>query len=84
MLRLQGAAEQALSLNPGNQSLELRLPAVEQDRTLTLQVDVGGKTVLSRSVVQKPVPKLDVFLLPHSHVDIGYTALQPEVEKKAS
>ncbi len=29
----------------------------------------------------KPVRKWVVYLLPHSHVDIGYTDIQPEVER---
>jgi len=28
------------------------------------------------------VRKLDIYLLPHSHVDIGYTALQSDVVQK--
>ena len=29
----------------------------------------------------EPVRKWVVYLLPHSHVDIGYTDIQPEVER---
>jgi hypothetical protein len=38
--------------------------------------------VASREVTLKPVRKLQIFLLPHSHNDIGYTALQADVVKK--
>jgi hypothetical protein len=30
----------------------------------------------------KPVRQMEIYLLPHSHNDIGYTALQADVEKK--
>ena len=30
----------------------------------------------------EPARQWVVYLLPHSHVDIGYTALQPDVERK--
>jgi len=30
----------------------------------------------------EPVKEITLYLIPHSHVDIGYTDLQPEVEKK--
>ncbi len=36
----------------------------------------------SREVTLKPVRKMEIYLLPHSHNDIGYTALQADVEKK--
>ena len=30
----------------------------------------------------KPVRKLTVYILPHSHTDIGYTAIQTDIEEK--
>ena len=51
------------------------------------QADQGGggggrQKVASREVTLKPVRRMQIFLLPHSHNDIGYTALQADVEKK--
>ena len=36
----------------------------------------------SREVTLKPVRQMEIFILPHSHNDIGYTALQADVVKK--
>jgi hypothetical protein len=47
-----------------------------------LNVDVAGETAVSRSVTLPPVPRLTVYVLPHSHNDIGYTEVQTAVEKK--
>ncbi|HUL44768.1 MAG TPA: glycoside hydrolase family 38 C-terminal domain-containing protein [Bacteroidota bacterium] len=40
------------------------------------------QTDLATSVQLKPVRHLDIYLLSHTHNDIGYTDLQPNVEKK--
>lgn len=64
-------------LGPGPQEVELLLPAVDRARTVT--VSVGAS---SREALLKPVPKLTIYLVPHSHTDIGYTALQPEIEAR--
>ena len=66
----------------GSQSVDLSVPAVEAEKTVKVEVEAGGQTVASREVTLKPVRKMEIFLLPHSHNDIGYTALQADVEKK--
>ncbi|PWB73059.1 hypothetical protein C3F09_05795 [candidate division GN15 bacterium] len=44
---------------------------------------VRGKRVVNRTTVTiSPVPKRDIYLLPYSHNDIGYTDLQTNVERK--
>lgn len=47
-----------------------------------INVEVLGETHRSRSVVTiSPVRSYKVFILPHSHVDIGYTDIQPVVAR---
>ena len=45
-----------------------------------IEVEKGG-AISRHEVILNPVRKFTLYLLPHSHVDIGYTALQTEVEK---
>ena len=71
-----------VQLKFGSQSVDLSLPAVEADKAVKVEVEAGGHAVASREVTLKPVRKMQIFLLPHSHNDIGYTELQAEVEKK--
>jgi hypothetical protein len=82
VVRLAGAESKAVQFKFGSQSIDLSVPAVESERTAKVEVEAGGQTVASREVTLKPVRKLQIFLLPHSHNDIGYTALQADVVKK--
>jgi alpha-mannosidase len=69
-------------LRQGAQTIEWLLPAVEQEKKLMVTVEAGGQRLATGSVTLKPVPKLTVYILPHSHTDIGYTEIQTAIEKK--
>jgi len=47
-------------------------------------VDPGAERAAlgTREIVLKPVRRLTVYILPHSHTDIGYTEIQTEIEDK--
>jgi alpha-mannosidase len=82
VVRLTGAEAKTVHFKFGSQSVDLSLPAVEVDKAVKVEVEAGGHAVASREVTLKPVRKIEIYLLPHSHNDIGYTELQAEVEKK--
>jgi len=79
-LSAEGAKPLEVELKPGVQTLSLPVPAVEEQTPVTVDLRVGEKTIASRRVVVEPVRRWTVYLLPHSHVDIGYTQLQSKVE----
>jgi len=56
-------------------------PAVDAPHSANVEVETGGRTE-SYAVLLKPVRKVTVYVLPHSHNDIGYTDLQAAVEAK--
>ena len=58
----------------------IRLVAILCGLSLGGPLSVVQSTAAEDAV--KPVRKWVVYLLPHSHVDIGYTDIQPEVERK--
>jgi len=82
VLRVTGAEDRTVQLKFGSQVLALSLPAVEADKRVQVEVEAGGQKVAGREVTLKPVRQTQIFLLPHSHNDIGYTALQADVVKK--
>ncbi|HEY5912498.1 MAG TPA: hypothetical protein VJA21_17995, partial [Verrucomicrobiae bacterium] len=83
MLSAEGAEQKSLELQFGPRTVELRVPAVQAAKDLRLSLSAGSPgTTITGTVNLKPARKLEIYLLPHSHVDIGYTALQADVEKK--
>ena len=77
-----GEAEKAtLELKLGYNALEFLLPAVDEDRRVSLEVALDGGSVRRGELLVKPVVRREIWLLPHSHVDIGYSEPQPVVEK---
>lgn len=76
----EGASIQR-QIEPGSTDAELLVPPVEIEKTIPLQVTANGQTFES-SVTLKPVRKLTIYILHHSHHDLGYTDLQANVEQK--
>jgi len=56
-------------------------PAIRQ-QTVPISYSVDGKMLNIVPVLVKPVARRDIYLLSYSHNDIGYTDLQPNIEKK--
>ena len=77
-----GAETVTVSLKRGTQEIEVTVPAVEKETAITVMVNLPGGSFPSGGSRSSPVRKWVVYLLPHSHVDIGYTQLQADVEKK--
>jgi alpha-mannosidase len=68
------------TLNPGYNLATLAVDG--QAPSLPITVEVAGRVVSDTTVSLPPVRAWEVHLLPHSHVDIGYSDPQPEVERK--
>jgi hypothetical protein len=82
IVRVENASEQAIRLQRGEQTLTFAVPAVTAPTQRKVTVETAGGTLATREVTLKPVRKLTVFVLPHSHTDIGYTEIQTAIEKK--
>lgn len=76
-----GAGAVAVKLSLGVRPVALPpLPAVDKDTPVEVTVQAGAHAV-ARKLVLRPVRPWSLYLLPHSHVDIGYTHVQTEVER---
>jgi hypothetical protein len=53
-----------------------------QKMSLPLTVELDGRVALDETLALLPVRQREVHLLPHSHIDIGYSDPQPVVERK--
>ena len=78
---LNGVEATNLTLKSGAQNIELPWAAVQKETPITASLEVAGKTVSTQTLTLKPGRQWVVYLLPHSHIDIGYTHVQTEVER---
>jgi alpha-mannosidase len=70
-------------LKIGTNILQLPIPAVTSPSDATVTFQINGKKSIENSTVRVvPVRKREIYLLSYSHNDIGYTDLQPDVERK--
>lgn len=67
------------AVRAGVQTVELALPAVTATTSGRLEVKQGDRVVAARDVTLCPPRLRELWLLAHSHVDIGYTHVQDEV-----
>ncbi|MCR4395563.1 MAG: hypothetical protein NUW07_02370 [Candidatus Saccharicenans sp.] len=70
------------TLATGYNQLYLEVEPVSQPQEIEAVVYRGREKLFTARAVQKPVRPLELWLLPHSHLDIGYSDYQEEVERK--
>lgn len=58
------------------------IPEAERARDIPVIISVNGETAQRDTVWIRPVTRREIYLLSYSHNDIGYTDIQPEIEKK--
>lgn len=82
VVAIEGQPPRPVELTFGSQTLPYTIAAADAERTLKIAVEAGGLQVASRAVPLPPTRQLTVYILPHSHTDIGYTAIQTDIEEK--
>ncbi|WP_206156165.1 glycoside hydrolase family 38 C-terminal domain-containing protein [Chitinophaga fulva] len=65
----------------GVNHFDIPVPAVKQADSIRVVITDAGKVLADRSVTLKPVTYRELHFIHHSHTDIGYSHLQPEVLK---
>jgi hypothetical protein len=82
-VRLGAAAAKPLRLAPGQQTVEFAVATASAERRLPVVLQTAsGETLLRRDVSVPAFRELTVYILPHSHTDIGYTEIQTDIEEK--
>ncbi|RJP63864.1 MAG: hypothetical protein C4539_15395 [Ignavibacteriales bacterium] len=68
-------------LKLGMNDFFLKYPAQNKPVETAINIDINGEKK-SYPVKIEPAKEITFYLIPHAHVDIGYTGLQTEIEKK--
>ena len=79
---VQGQQPRPVEFQYGHQTLDYTIAAPSAEQTLHVDIRAGAQTVAARDLALKPAKHLTVYILPHSHTDIGYTAIQTDIEEK--
>ena len=57
----------------------INLPRVQTERSVEVRMIVIGQIVFRQTIPVKPVPGFIIYLVQHTHTDIGYTRSQTEI-----
>lgn len=82
VVRVAGQEPRPFEIQFGSQTLEYTIPATEDARTANITVEVGGQVVATHTAKLRPARPLTIYVLAHSHTDIGYTTVQTDIEEK--
>ena len=81
-VRVKGAPELNIGVAKGAHQYEIFVPEVKKPSATPFTLAVAGKTLATGKVDGSPVRRMTIYILPHSHNDIGYTEIQTNVERK--
>jgi len=81
VMRVAGAGPATVRLSMGVQTVKIPLPSLDTPVKLPVSVEVAGHKVIDKELTLPPVRHWEMYFLSHSHVDIGYTNVQTEIEK---
>jgi alpha-mannosidase len=81
IIKVDGADRYHRTVKSGSETLEILVPQVNTPRSAQVSIEAAGQS-FTASVDLHPVRKLTIYILPHSHHDLGYTDLQANIEQK--
>ncbi|MFI5380615.1 MAG: glycoside hydrolase family 38 C-terminal domain-containing protein [Tepidisphaerales bacterium] len=81
-VRVPAQDARPVKLSYGKRTVEFAIPAIESEQSMTIAVDLAGQAVAQGQFKLAVPPHHTIYILPHSHTDIGYTEIQTEIEDK--
>ena len=81
-VKIKGAPDLSLGIGKGTNPFEVFVPASKKPVATSFILEANGKTIATGKVDLEPAREMTIYILPHSHNDIGYTEIQTNVERK--
>ncbi|NQV01175.1 MAG: hypothetical protein HQ542_00885, partial [Bacteroidia bacterium] len=78
-IRIESDIVKPFTLEPGFNSIRILLPDTNVELVQTAQIRLGYKEPFTISFITKPVRHWTIYLVQHTHTDIGYTRPQTEI-----
>jgi len=75
----EGRTPVQTELKYGFNRIEMTFPEVSQEKVHTISIRIAGKNSVDKKFTLGPVRKWFVYLVQHTHTDIGYTRPQSEI-----
>ena len=72
-------AKESIQLTPGYNTLELLIPKLEEETQVVAKIKTQGEKEQRIPLTIKPVKEWEIYLVQHTHTDIGYTRPQSEI-----
>ncbi|MEN8119888.1 MAG: glycoside hydrolase family 38 C-terminal domain-containing protein [Bacteroidota bacterium] len=74
-----GKIQKRTELKTGYNSVDILIPKVNKPTQFTAQIKIGNKKQENRKFTLKPVKEWTIYMVQHTHTDIGYTRPQTEI-----
>jgi alpha-mannosidase len=81
VVKAEGREVHRGELATGHTRIDVEVPEGVAE-SVRVAIESEGRTLLDEAVPLRPVAMRELHVIPHSHVDIGYSDPQPEVERK--
>lgn len=79
VIGVSGQAQENYTLETGYNALQYFVKEVEDRTEVDLTIRISGKEVIKKTCTLQPVKHWTVYLVQHTHTDIGYTRPQSEI-----
>ena len=79
IVRADGIPDLQVKLNSIFNHFTLEFPEVKEQKHINIKLEIDSQEIISQEVKLSPIRKFTVYMVQHTHTDIGYTRPQTEI-----